>query len=284
MASARGRLIPCGSTGRRSDRNDANTNILGARHRRGRHVHGYRRTRRRRRDRGGQGAVDPRSVRWRHVRHHESRRTPRRRRGRISGRDTAHRARHDGRHQRVARVQGRQGGARHHRGLPRRDRVPAVLQGKRLQSAARAAPCDRSPAPAQGRARASRPPRRGPDAARRGGLPRRARRTSGRVGRSGRRLPAVQFRQSGARGTHRRPDRRGAARRLRLPLEPGPARNPGVRTGLDDRRQRLRRSADPALSRSTGGAPARPGVFPASSSSCSRTAPSSLPARRAGSR
>ena len=172
-------------------------------------------------------------------------------------RGRAGRARHDARHQRADRAQGRAHRAGDDGGLPRfaGDRLGAPLRAVRhLHGAARAAGAAR---PALRRARARRRRRRRASGARRaGGAPGRGRAARAQDRGGGRLLPA-QLHQRGARAARRRHPGRGAAGRGDLALLRGLPRDPRIRAHLDHHRQRLCPAAHGGLSRRARSQPAQ---------------------------
>ena len=169
--------------------------------------------------------------------------------GAEAGRPRHHHPRHDARHQRHHRAQGRPDGADRHRRLPRfdRDRLRASLRAVRhLHGQAVAAGAAR---PALRRARAHGRPRQRAD---RRSTRRRCEALAPKLKAARRRgdrdrLHARLSRRR-ARAAHARHPGRDAARRVDLALERGLARDPRVRALVDRGRQRLRAAGDGPLS------------------------------------
>ena len=161
----------------------------------------------------------------------------------LLGADRAHRARHHGGDQRAARAQGRAGRPADHRRPPRRHRDARGAQGRPLQpphAAARAAGAARPPA-RRARAHALRRHASRPRSTARSLEAAIAALAKARR-RGGRRLLPARLPRPAPRAGDRDARWRGAARRLRLAVVRGAAADQGVRAGLDDGRQRLRRA------------------------------------------
>ena len=174
----------------------------------------------------------------------------------LLARDRAHRPRHDGRDQRAARAQGRAGRAADDRGPSRRARDARGAQGRPLRSAPAAAGAAGAARSAPRRARAACAPTAGS----------RRRSTRPRSPTAIAELDAAEVEAVAVCYLHayRDPPARAADRRRRcaraLPgvyvslSSRGPAADQGVRAGLHDGRQRLRRPGAGALSDPARGA------------------------------